>query len=66
MKKYIVEVYESYHVLGKPQYRWCITHRNGKIIAVSSESYKRKSTMMRALNNLLAGIKKGEYEVTEK
>jgi uncharacterized protein YegP (UPF0339 family) len=79
MKKYIVEVFRSsqalqvtetgeriYTGVGSGQFYWRIRIRNGKILADSGESYKRKSTMMRVLNNLLAGIKANSYEVVEK
>jgi uncharacterized protein YegP (UPF0339 family) len=79
MKKYTVEVFRSNQVarvaetgeriyigVGNGLFYWRIRMRNRKILADSGEGYKRKSTMMRVLNNLLAGIKANSYEVVEK
>lgn len=38
------------------------THRNKKILIVSSEAYKRKFDANRMLTNLLLAIQKGDFK----
>jgi uncharacterized protein YegP (UPF0339 family) len=39
-----------------------VTHKNGNVLFVSSEAYKRKFDANRMLTNLLLAIQAGEYK----
>lgn len=58
--KYTIEVYKD----KKKEYRWRIK-RQGRIVADSGESYKRKSTMMKTVEHLISAIKKNEFWMPE-
>lgn len=44
-----LEIYKD----RKKEFRFRVKHKNGKILFESSESYKRKSVMMKVWNNFL-------------
>ena len=46
-------------------YRWRIKHRNGRIIAVSSEAYTRELSCCKSLYRLLAGMAAMDYAFVE-
>lgn len=54
--KYKFEVYEDMN----SELRWRVK-RNGRIIAEASEGYKRKSTMLKSLKHLIAGIQENSF-----
>lgn len=39
----------------KKEFRWHLTASNGRIIAESGESYKRKSTMLKSIKSVFDG-----------
>lgn len=45
----------------KGEFRWRQIHRNGNIIAVSGEGYKRRSSLLKSLNNNISRIKKNDF-----
>jgi uncharacterized protein YegP (UPF0339 family) len=47
------------------KWNWNIEHKNGKTIARSSESYQKKPTMMRSINNLLKYLGTNKIEIFE-
>jgi uncharacterized protein YegP (UPF0339 family) len=46
-----LELYKSTAPKTKGQFGWRLLARNGKIIAIGGETYKRKATMMRVLQS---------------
>jgi uncharacterized protein YegP (UPF0339 family) len=50
---------------SKGEQRWRITHKNGKIVADSGESYKNLIDCVTSLNNLISGLSKGEYDTVD-
>lgn len=38
------------------EYRWKLKARNGKILAVSSEGYKKKQTMLRIIESIKRAV----------
>jgi len=58
--KLSLETYKS-----KDGWRIRVTHKNGKILFVSGEAYKRKFDANRMLTNLLLAIQEGDFKRTE-
>lgn len=56
MKKTLFEVYKD----KKGEFRWRIVAVNGKIVADSSEGYRRKDSCIKAAYRLCNRIKMGE------
>lgn len=54
-----IEVYRD----KKKEWRWRAVHRNGKIIAASSEGYKRKAGVYKNLSNLDKALLKNIKEL---
>lgn len=52
MKKPTFTVYKD----RRKQWRWHLQHRNGRIIADSSESYTRRRDCLRAVDTVLVAI----------
>lgn len=48
------------------EYRWTASARNGRVIADSAESYKRKVECIRAVRRLVEGIVLGGFVVVER
>lgn len=46
------------------EWRWRMRHRNGNIQAMSSESYKRRATLVRVLQRLIRNLGDGLYHIT--
>jgi uncharacterized protein len=58
---YTIQIYRDTAL----EFRWRIKHRNGHIIAVSSEGYKRKAAAKRALLNVLEAGKRDKLKWEE-
>jgi uncharacterized protein YegP (UPF0339 family) len=57
MKKPLAPKYKALiYPDGEGCFRLKITHRNGKILFVSSESYKRRQTLTRVFRNFIKDI----------
>ena len=63
---YKVEFYSTKPMFGRRQYRWRIVHRNGNIIAISSEGYYNKADRNEAFYRMIKSLKAGDYEVLDK
>jgi uncharacterized protein YegP (UPF0339 family) len=60
----ITHRFEPYRSEEDGQYRWRLVHSNGRVLAMSSESYVRAVDRDTALLNTIDAIVKGNYEVT--
>jgi uncharacterized protein YegP (UPF0339 family) len=47
------------------EFYWRVSHKNGKEIARSSETYKRKGAATKGLMNLIAGVDRADYVIEE-
>ncbi len=54
----------EHYVDTNGEWRFRIVHRNGRVIAVSSESYRRRGGALRSARRLVAGIRAGQYEIS--
>ncbi|MEK6280294.1 MAG: DUF1508 domain-containing protein [Acidobacteriota bacterium] len=50
---------------AKDGVRWKAVHRNGRVIAESGESYKRKSACERSLRNFMLNVCEWKYVVLD-
>lgn len=57
--KYTIEVYRA----KNGEFAWRAKHRNGKIVADGSETYKRRSSATRSLYSLIDNVAGGDYDV---
>jgi len=56
---YKIEFYKD----EQTEIRWRVTHRNGNIIAVSSEGYKNLTDATTAFKNMLLCLVEGDYKL---
>lgn len=49
----------------KKEWRWRLVARNGKIVAVSGEGYKRKASALKTLNSFITAISDGYWLLEE-
>lgn len=57
-REYIFEVYED----AKGEYRWRLKHRNGNIVADSSEGYKNRADCVNELDRITSAISEGDFD----
>lgn len=60
MKKIIIEIYKD----KKNEFRWRMK-RSGRIIADCSEGYKRRTSLVRTLNGIVAALAVGQFQIRE-
>lgn len=58
--KYVIETYKD--ISG--HHRWRMK-RNGRIVADSAEGYKRKSTMLKTVNHIIAALQGNEFMIRD-
>ena len=63
---YKVEFYSTKSLFTSRQYRWRIVHRNGNIIAISSEGYNNKADRNEAVYRMIKSLIAGDYKVVDK
>lgn len=64
--KYTFEVKESDALTSQGEWYWSCRHANGKLVAWSGETYKRRADCKRALTNLLQTLVAGyDYEIKD-
>jgi uncharacterized protein YegP (UPF0339 family) len=61
--KYTFEIVKSIH---NGEFYWRVTHKNGREIARSSETYKRRGGAARGLDYLIMAISEVDYNIRDK
>lgn len=52
----------EYYKDSAGEWRWRVSHKNGNVVAVSSEGYKNKQDMLDVLTNLTEALKTEQFK----
>lgn len=66
MEKTIKTHWVTFYKDRKGEYRWRLSHKNGRILADSGEGYKTRSGMRKSWSNLLLKLTTGQFGYIKK